>query len=346
MDQQLQQQEQQLQNQPIHYAGFWRRFAAYFIDISVLHILLLPVVFLFLRNSALWNFVELSRKLPPTLNAMFREGDPMAYALIMKNIFIEISIYIFFQALVILLYYSFWESSSHQATPGKMAVRIKVETLSGERISFFRALARNASKLLSGALFMIGYILAGLTPKKQALHDLITECIIVHPEPRVEPGLHHPHAGFWRRFVAWVLDMILISIVISPIKYILMPASYSNYFNKVMKALESGDQVPLLPMNDILLISILSTVSALITWFYFASWESSKHQATPGKLAIGLKVIDVTGQKLSFWRASGRYAGKLVSNLTCLIGYMIAGWTTHKQALHDKLSDCLVIVSR
>ncbi len=331
----------------IRYAGFWRRFAAYIIDITILNILLLPLSVFFLRYSALWEFIELSSKLPPGMNTLFQEGDPMAYALILKNIFIELTIYATCQTVIVILYYSFWESSKYQATPGKLSVRIRVQNYAGERISFGTALARNFCKILSGAIFMIGYLLAGWTEKKQALHDLIAGCVIIHPEPIMEPAtVQFIYAGFWRRLVAWILDMVLVSIILSPIKFIFMPAAYNNYFNHVLQAIQSNEQIPILPANDILIISLINTFSALFTYFYFATWESSRHQATPGKIAIGIKVIDINGQRLSFWRASGRYAGKIISAMTLLIGYMMAGWTKQSQALHDKLNDCLVIVQR
>ncbi|NNM93934.1 MAG: RDD family protein [Bacteroidia bacterium] len=331
----------------IRYAGFWRRFAAYVIDMSILHILLMPVAIFFLRNSAIWNFVELSSKLPPGMSSFFKEGDPLAYALIMKNIFIELSIYALCQGIVILLYYSIWESSGFQATPGKLAVRIKVQRMDGTPISFPRSFARNFCKILSGAIFLIGYMLAGWTEKKQALHDLIAECVIVHTEPDYQfAAPQFIYAGFWRRFVAWLLDMVLIYIILSPIRFIFMPVAYNNYFQHLMQAIQAGEQIPVMPLNDILIVSLISTFSSLFTYFYFATWESSRQQATPGKLAIGIKVVDLYGQKLSFWRASGRYANKIISGLTLLVGYVMAGWTKQSQALHDKLGDTLVIVQR
>jgi uncharacterized RDD family membrane protein YckC len=71
------------------------------------------------------------------------------------------------------------ESSSWQATLGKKALGLVVTTVGGEPISFGRALGRNLAKLLSSLILMIGFLMAGFTAKKQALHDLLADCLVV-----------------------------------------------------------------------------------------------------------------------------------------------------------------------
>jgi uncharacterized RDD family membrane protein YckC len=53
--------------------------------------------------------------------------------------------------------------------------------------------------------------------------------------------------------------------------------------------------------------------------------------------------VDENGDRIGFWRATGRYFGKILSALILGIGFMMAGWTHRRQALHDKLAGCLVI---
>jgi uncharacterized RDD family membrane protein YckC len=84
-------------------------------------------------------------------------------------------------------------------------------------------------------------------------------------------------------------------------------------------------------------------VSIMISWLYFALMESSKSQGTVGKLVLKIKVTDYSYQRISFARASGRYFGKFVSNFILLIGYIMAGFTEKKQALHDMMASCYVI---
>jgi uncharacterized RDD family membrane protein YckC len=77
------------------------------------------------------------------------------------------------------LYYSLMESSSRQATLGKMAVGIKVTDMNGQRISFLNATGRYFGKIISGAVFMIGYIMIIFTEKKQGLHDIMAGTLVV-----------------------------------------------------------------------------------------------------------------------------------------------------------------------
>jgi Tfp pilus assembly major pilin PilA len=71
--------------------------------------------------------------------------------------------------------------------------------------------------------------------------------------------------------------------------------------------------------------------------------ESSVQQATLGKMALGIRVTDGQGRRVSFGRATGRHFAKLLSGLILLIGYLMAGFTVRKQALHDMIAGCLVV---
>ena len=79
------------------------------------------------------------------------------------------------------VYYTVFESSIWQATPGKRILRLYVTDLNGQRITLGRAFIRNIARQISGFLF-IGYILAGFTEKKQALHDLIAGCLVMRKQ--------------------------------------------------------------------------------------------------------------------------------------------------------------------
>lgn len=76
------------------------------------------------------------------------------------------------------LYSSIMESSSKQATLGKMALGIIVTDGAGNRISFARATGRYFAKILSGLIFYIGYIMIAATEKKQGLHDIIASTFV------------------------------------------------------------------------------------------------------------------------------------------------------------------------
>src|ERR1700733_2787911 len=76
------------------------------------------------------------------------------------------------------LYEAFMESSSYQATLGKMIVGVKVTDLNDNRISFERATGRHFAKWLSGMILGIGYIMVAFTERKQGLHDLLAGTLV------------------------------------------------------------------------------------------------------------------------------------------------------------------------
>jgi len=84
-------------------------------------------------------------------------------------------------------------------------------------------------------------------------------------------------------------------------------------------------------------------LSVIMSWLYFALMESSSRGATLGKMALGIRVTDLSGNRISFGKATGRYFGKIVSSMILMIGYLMAAFTERKQALHDMMAGCLVV---
>jgi hypothetical protein len=80
-----------------------------------------------------------------------------------------------------------------------------------------------------------------------------------------------------------------------------------------------------------------------LNWLYFTISESTARQATIGKRAIGIVVTDLAGHRISFGRANGRYWGKIISAIILLFGFLMAGFTERKQALHDIMASTLVV---
>ena len=154
--------------------------------------------------------------------------------------------------------------------------------------------------------------------------------------PRVEYG------GFWLRFLAYLIDgaviMIGICVVAIPLVFLTGLGAYLTQINPEEDWNESGAWV------IIAVIFLLATASLVITWLYHALMECSEWQATVGKKVLGLVVTDLDGRRLSFWRATGRHFAKIVTNMVPLfIGYIMAGFTERKQALHDMISSCLIL---
>jgi uncharacterized RDD family membrane protein YckC len=83
-------------------------------------------------------------------------------------------------------------------------------------------------------------------------------------------------------------------------------------------------------------------VTLIFSFIYEAIFLSGAWMATPGKRLLGIKVTNMVGQPISFWRGVGRSASKLVSSIF-FIGYIMAAFTKNKQALHDLMAGTLVI---
>lgn len=152
---------------------------------------------------------------------------------------------------------------------------------------------------------------------------------------RLPPG-RTIHAGFWRRCAALGIDGLLIGLVVGAVQFAVMGASVAA----LLPASDGG-----MP-NALALASMLSTTMLLAfvgQWLYFALFEASAMQATPGKRAMGLKVVGETGRRIGFGQATGRYFGKIVSGMIFNIGYLMAGFTERKQALHDLMAGTFVV---
>ncbi|WP_078545087.1 RDD family protein [Litchfieldia alkalitelluris] len=138
--------------------------------------------------------------------------------------------------------------------------------------------------------------------------------------------LQHQYAGFWMRFWAYLADLIIIGsvnrIIIYPVFRLLdIPVTESNMFAPV---------------------SILTA----LTFFAYFVLMTKFFQQTLGKMIFGLKVVSLTGEKLSwstilFRELVGRYISKLI-----YVGYLIVAFLPKKQGIHDLFADTTVVYER
>jgi uncharacterized RDD family membrane protein YckC len=149
--------------------------------------------------------------------------------------------------------------------------------------------------------------------------------------PRVE------YAGFWLRFLALLIDNIVMGVAFISI---LVPLVFLTGLNGFIGEFHPNDELSDAGIFMIIgIVFLVATVSLLLTWLYHALMESSEWQAT-----LGLVVTDMAGNRVSFGRSTGRHFGKMLTNLIpAFIGYIMAGFTDKKQALHDMLAGCLVL---
>jgi uncharacterized RDD family membrane protein YckC len=90
----------------------------------------------------------------------------------------------------------------------------------------------------------------------------------------------------------------------------------------------------------------LENIIMLAMLVYWAAMESSRYQASFGKMIFGMQVVDRDGKRLTLPIAIGRNLLKILSAIILFIGFMMAGWTRRKQALHDKIMGCFVVLPR
>lgn len=152
------------------------------------------------------------------------------------------------------------------------------------------------------------------------------------------------YASFGSRLGAWIIDIIIIGalqfVVIMPIMAMLGLGIASQVEN-------SGEftEAEAIGMVGAIMAAVSSAiiVTFSISILYYAIMESSKTQGSVGKMAVGIKVVDMDGQRLTFGKALLRSIGKIISGMIMYIGYLMAAFTEKKQGLHDMIAGTLVV---
>ncbi|MGA8144849.1 MAG: RDD family protein [Candidatus Acidiferrales bacterium] len=153
--------------------------------------------------------------------------------------------------------------------------------------------------------------------------------------------LPSPYAGFWLRVVAHIIDGIVLGVVFG-LLFIVGIAIVGVSLRGVFQGMDEPGAGPSAAL--VLMIIFIVFLGIFASWIYYAYMESSPNQGTLGKMALGLIVTDMQGRRIGFGHASGRFFAKIVTGLIPLgIGYMMAGFTEKKQALHDMIAGCLVL---
>ena len=148
----------------MNYASFWKRAAAYLVDCFIVTGVSYPI------------------QIIVTLIFVLLFGNSKA-ATLMQQLFS-----LLLSATMFVAYYVWTESTVWQATVGKRIFNLKVTDLNGQRLTFLRSLGRNAGKMLSGLLLGIGFLVCLWTEKRQCLHDLLADCVVVDPTPQEKTG--------------------------------------------------------------------------------------------------------------------------------------------------------------
>lgn len=132
------------------------------------------------------------------------------------------------------------------------------------------------------------------------------------------------YAGFWIRVAAYLID----AVVLYAVMFILMIPFGVDFMDPSA-----------INMSSMAIFYVI----IFVAWIaYFIGMESSSKQATLGKMAVGIKVGNENGGRISAGTAAARFFSKILSGLILYIGYMMAGWDKKKQALHDKIAGTYV----
>ena len=164
------------------------------------------------------------------------------------------------------------------------------------------------------------------------------------PDEGPEIGIY---AGLGRRFVAFIVDAILIAI------FGIIAVTFFNQANGIMYFYYIvADHAPITSLTEAgtpisalgPIIAAIGLLFVVVPWLYYAGFESSRGQATPGKVLMHLEVTDLEGNRITFARATLRFFGKFLSTVIIFIGFLMIGFTKKRQGLHDTIAGCLVLL--
>ncbi|HXJ47384.1 MAG TPA: RDD family protein [Candidatus Dormibacteraeota bacterium] len=163
--------------------------------------------------------------------------------------------------------------------------------------------------------------------------------------PDWQPAPVVAYAGFWLRFVASLLDGFILGVPVGIVIVILILSSgLGTFLHNFPNPPDPPDPSEAFGVALAIGIGVFILLAIVGNWLYYACFESSTWQATPGKKVLNIAVTDMSGARISFGRASGRFFAKFITRLIPLgIGFILAGITERKQALHDMIASTLVL---
>lgn len=140
-------------------------------------------------------------------------------------------------------------------------------------------------------------------------------------------------AGFWKRVAAYCLDSVIVGVA-----GMIVGGLIGGVIGGLMAVSGMGNELSL-----VLIQLVANLLSLVLTAGYYAWFHASHSMATPGKMAVGIKVVRTDGARISLARGIGRYFATILSGLILGIGFLMAAFTERKQALHDMVCDTLVV---
>ncbi|WP_426690515.1 RDD family protein [Rhodanobacter ginsengiterrae] len=165
--------------------------------------------------------------------------------------------------------------------------------------------------------------------------------------PQTTAAALEDYAGFWKRVAAYILDAIILYIPQMLIeKAFGGDAAKAALQQAALDGVGNPDALMAANMHYYSTMWPAMLLIMVIGILYFTICESSAWQGTVGKLALGIRVTDLDGNRISFARAFGRYFAKILSAIIFAIGFLMVAWTQRKQGLHDMICGTLVLNGR
>lgn len=141
------------------------------------------------------------------------------------------------------------------------------------------------------------------------------------------------YGGFWIRFVAKIIDNIIMGIVnwaiMIPVSMVAAPA-----------VIQSGEQFPTSGFFAFMGLQVFFSISLPAA---YSTFFIGRFGATLGKMAFRLKVVTPEGGRVSYGRALGRFFSEMLSSMILLIGYIMAAFDDEKRTLHDRICSTRVV---
>jgi len=163
-------------------AGFWLRFFAMLIDVTIVGVLNWLLFDLLLAGLFEWSLKGQVENLSQQLSGGTQDPSTLIQTMLM-GLLIQLAGFLLLtfvaQLLIGLIYYPAFESSKLQGTPGKLAFGLLVTDGRSQPVSFQRAMVRHASRILCIITLGAGYLMVGFTARKQGLHDLLADCLVL-----------------------------------------------------------------------------------------------------------------------------------------------------------------------
>ena len=157
----------------------------------------------------------------------------------------------------------------------------------------------------------------------------------------MEPPSHLVYAGFWLRVVAHLIDVVLLTVALVAVAFVVMFVGAAPSLRFHPGGNTENNPVLMLIAFVLDIVIILSSIVGI--WLYHAYLESGPWQGTVGKRLLGIRVTGMTGERISFWHATGRFFARIIATLPFCAGYIMAAFTERKQALHDMIASTLVV---